>query len=294
MGTKRALAPVVSDVIRSAQRGVMLDAFSGMCAVGEVVGNARNVWNNDVQVFAAEVARALFMSKAEPPSPLTVGDVHFDCYRVQRERLSTYFLRSLALEDAATATAEFSDFKRVTTRLRIALNKDIAACRLRSPHLFSTTYSGTFFGIRQAIDCDAIVAALQSAKLKGRVSEDDYRWGIIALGRSLLKIAHSTGHFAQYLIPKPNNYRRYIALRKRSLWEEWLSSFVAFAPVSTAAWRSGNRVFNEDSLLLLPQLVRSKVELGVIYADPPYTDDQYSRFYHVLETLYKAPSSASS
>jgi adenine-specific DNA-methyltransferase len=32
-------------------------------------------------------------------------------------------------------------------------------------------------------------------------------------------------------------------------------------------------------------LAREKTNVSVIYADPPYTDDQYSRFYHLLETL---------
>jgi adenine-specific DNA-methyltransferase len=27
--------------------------------------------------------------------------------------------------------------------------------------------------------------------------------------------------------------------------------------------------------------------VGTVYADPPYTRDQYSRYYHVYETLYK-------
>jgi len=35
-------------------------------------------------------------------------------------------------------------------------------------------------------------------------------------------------------------------------------------------------------------------DAGVIYADPPYTKDQYSRYYHVYETLfnYDFPSSS--
>ena len=27
--------------------------------------------------------------------------------------------------------------------------------------------------------------------------------------------------------------------------------------------------------------------VGAVYADPPYTKDQYSRYYHVYETLYR-------
>jgi adenine-specific DNA-methyltransferase len=57
------------------------------------------------------------------------------------------------------------------------------------------------------------------------------------------------------------------------------------APVGTESWRRRNRVFNQDCLELIPQLVQQRADVSVIYADPPYTDDQYSRFYHVLETL---------
>jgi adenine-specific DNA-methyltransferase len=41
---------------------------------------------------------------------------------------------------------------------------------------------------------------------------------------------------------------------------------------------------NCEALDLLDSLRAS--EIGVVYADPPYTKDQYSRFYHVYETLY--------
>jgi hypothetical protein len=63
MGTKKQTAPAVADVISSAQPGILLDAFAGMCAVGEAVGDRRQLWNNDVQVFASRVAQALFTSK---------------------------------------------------------------------------------------------------------------------------------------------------------------------------------------------------------------------------------------
>ena len=88
MGTKRSLAPAVCEVISRAQSGVLLDAFSGMCSIGEAVGTARQIWNNDVLVFASQVAKALFVSRDLPLSPLSCGDIHFDHYRAQRDRLS--------------------------------------------------------------------------------------------------------------------------------------------------------------------------------------------------------------
>jgi hypothetical protein len=62
MGTKKVLAPIVAAVVDDCRDGVLLDAFSGMCAVGQSVSAQRQVWNNDIQKFASAVARALFTS----------------------------------------------------------------------------------------------------------------------------------------------------------------------------------------------------------------------------------------
>jgi adenine-specific DNA-methyltransferase len=285
MGTKRALAAAVSDAIGHAQSGTMLDGFSGMCSVGAAVAITRPIWNNDIQVFASEVARALFVSRDPPLSPLSYGDLHFPRFSVQRERLSRIFNDSLAIEADLSMVSNYRVFENLRGKLARALSREIGRCRLRSPHLFTTTYSGTFFGIKQAIEIDSIVAALRDARCKSTISNDQLRWGTIGLGRALLKIANSTGHFAQYLKPKPETFRRYVRLRRRSGWAEWLESISTLCPIGDRTWRARNKVFNEDCLSLIPRLARNKSEVSVIYADPPYTDDQYSRFYHILETL---------
>jgi adenine-specific DNA-methyltransferase len=222
MGTKRALTPIVSDVVRSAQSGTMLDVFSGMCSIGESVGEDRQIWSNDIQIFAAEVAKALFTSQDLPLSAISSGDVHFDRFENQRKRLSSSFCRSLKIEEELLAANSFFEFYRILHKLNRSIACETEKCRLRSPHLFATIYSGTYFGIKQAIDVDAIIAALKGARACNEISRDELRWGPIALGRALLKVANSTGHFAQYLKPKQRNYRRYMALRRRPLWAEWL------------------------------------------------------------------------
>jgi adenine-specific DNA-methyltransferase len=285
MGTKRALASAVADIARHAQPGILLDAFAGMCSVAEAVGATRQIWTNDVQRFACEVARAVFTSREAPPSPLTYGDLHFHQFRQTQRLLSRSFPVSLAIEDELLRAPSFDAFQVKLSKLQRALSKETANCRVRSPHLFATIYSGTYFGTAQAIDADAIYTALSVAKSKRAINADEQRWGMIALGRSLLKIANSTGHFAQHLKPKSDTFRRYIALRRRSLWSEWLESIAIMSPVGDGDWRKHNRAYNKDTLKLIPAFARARADVSVIYADPPYTDDQYSRFYHVLETL---------
>jgi adenine-specific DNA-methyltransferase len=285
MGTKRWVASAVSEVINATQNGILLDAFSGMCAVGEAVGPVRQIWNNDIQIFASNVARALFVSTDSPLSALSCGDIHFEQYKIQRDRLVRVFRASLDAEDDLLRSQNYSDFESRRRRVAELLGRDIEGCRTLSPHLFATTYSGTFFGIRQAVDADAIVTSIQAARRERKISRDEALWGVVGLGRALLKVANSTGHFAQYLKPKQASYRRYLALRRRSLWAEWISSLVDMSPIGDPFWRRGNKAFQSDALNLIPRLARKKADVAVIYADPPYTDDQYSRFYHVLETL---------
>ena len=87
MGTKRQLAPAVASVIKGAQPGILFDAFSGMCTVGEEVGVSRPVWTNDTQLFAAEVGAALFTSQSIPPQAGEISDKLYSEFQTRRQRL---------------------------------------------------------------------------------------------------------------------------------------------------------------------------------------------------------------
>lgn len=46
-----------------------------------------------------------------------------------------------------------------------------------------------------------------------------------------------------------------------------------------------NRAYCEEATSLLKRFANRRKKPSVIYADPPYTADHYSRYYHLLETL---------
>jgi adenine-specific DNA-methyltransferase len=294
MGTKKDLAPIVAEVIDQAQAGIMLDAFSGMCSVGEAVGVKRQVWANDIQVFSSEVATALFTSQDEPPRPTYIADILFDEFEKKCHILTIPFRCSLEAEERLLGCDNFETFTRIRMNLTEALNNDIERFPKNpsNQNLFVTTYADSFFGVSQAIEIDAIIYSIDNSRKIGSITVDQRRWLIISLGRALLKVANSTGHFAQFLKPKQSTFKNFIKLRKRKLWAEWLSSTEEMSAVGSFEWRKNNKTFNQDCLNLLPQIARSFPRPSVIYADPPYTDDQYSRYYHLLETLvlYDYPS----
>jgi adenine-specific DNA-methyltransferase len=255
----------------------------------------RQVWTNDVQTFAAEVGRALFTSREEPPPPVNAADLHFPVFDQHRQRLENRFRAALDAEDEMLNSRDYETFLELRRQLICRLRDQVGKSRRKSRNLFTLTYSDSYFGVRQSIEADAIVEAVNSSSPQ-ETATDRRRWLLIALGRALLKIANSTGHFAQYLKPNERSYRRFISQRRKSSWGYWIYSIGELLPVGTADWRLRNKAFNEDSLSLIAGMGNARERPGVIYADPPYTDDQYSRFYHILETLllydYPAASGA--
>lgn len=169
-----------------------------------------------------------------------------------------------------------------TIKERIRLSKKARTFPYR---LFTITYADGYFGLRQCMEIDSIVYAIDKGLGTAVISQDQGNWLLLALGQAMRLVANTTGHFAQYLKPKQSNIVRYLKQRRRAVWEAFTRCVGESFPIGSALWRSRNKVFNCDSLDLLTLIKKAKEQPSVVYADPPYTDDQYSRYYHVLETL---------
>lgn len=303
MGTKRHLAPSVAEVISACPLGPVLDAFSGMCAVGEAIGTSRSVWNNDAQRFSSEVARALFTSSSVPPTPGQVAAALYDNFASNRAALHNRF--SLRLQQESALLSNFNLDDASTYQLdasHAGNNQDLEKERLilhcepdQFPYrMFSITYADGYFGLSQSIEIDSIRYSIDQALIRDAIDTDQHRWLVIALCLAAVRVATTTGHFAQYLKPKENNQKFFLKQRTKSVWQTWMNCIETLMPVGTSSWRKFNRVFNEDSLVLLERAKKFDDRPALVYADPPYTDDQYSRYYHIWETLilYDYPESA--
>jgi adenine-specific DNA-methyltransferase len=285
MGTKRELVSIVSSAVKCSREGILLDAFSGMCSLGEEIGTKRQIWNNDTQYFASEVAHALFVGQEAPISALSASEAVFPAFSTHQASLSNILDGPLNLEAEYQASPDFDGFDRAFQRVDTSLKRQAKRLIGKKYVLFSRLYPNSYVGAAQAVEIDSIVCSIMKEVHRGTLSTDQRRWLLIALGRAILKCSTTTGHFAQFLQPKRSSYRTFVNQRSRRIWEAWLESIDLLSAVGTAPWRSQNRVFNEDSLTLIKRFKKRRVRPTVVYADPPYTDDQYSRFYHLLETL---------
>lgn len=295
MGTKRNLAPAVADIAMSSRRGPFLDLFSGMCSVGSQVGPSREIWCNDAQIFASMVGHSLFRSGAFPGSPGTIASLLSMGFTDHFTKLQSIFGNHEAKEGVALSNATLDSILQQFDEDTDSAPKDtfdnLLKARVARPKeepfmLFSLLYGNTYFGWRQCMEIDSIVFSIDKSFKEGRLKEDERIWLLLFLGRAMLKVSNTTGHFAQFLRPKQDSLKVYIRQRRRKVWEEFLAAADLCSPIGSVSWRKRNRIFNQDSCDLLPSLIQNRSQPALVYADPPYTTDQYSRYYHVLETLF--------
>ena len=302
MGTKRNIASSVASVIAEAPPGPMLDLFSGICAIASAVAPSRQIWCNDIQLFAATLGKAFFTSPILPCTPDYAADTVRLLVADNRLALQQRFGAELRREEEALLSGhagligslEYTMPNVATCNQLEHERQHLAVHPLEFPYrLFSITYSGSYLGLHQCIQIDSIRHAIDILYHQEIVDENQRRWLCLALCQAMSKVATTTGHFAQYLRIKEKTCRRFVAQRRRSVWREWLKALFEISPLGTRAWRSKNRVFVMDAKTLLPSLSNDIERPAVIYADPPYTEDQYSRYYHLYETLllYDYPES---
>lgn len=146
------------------------------------------------------------------------------------------------------------------TKLNQIVNefKNIQAENL-SENYFSENFGGKFFSLLSARKIGYIRECLETMNL----TEKEFHILLASLIYSADKIANTVGHFDAYI--------------KKDILERPL-------PFDLINYSTQDkfRIFREDA----NQLVRTQ-SADVVYLDPPYNSRQYSRFYHVYETLVK-------
>lgn len=126
---------------------------------------------------------------------------------------------------------------------------------------FSINFGGKYFSKNSAKIIGSIRENIEENK--NMLTERESSILIASLLYSVDKIANTVGHYDAYFkkdLIKDNFFMRPID------------------PIKA----KNTLIFNEDANLLAKQ-----IKTDIVYIDPPYNSRQYSRFYHILETLTK-------
>lgn len=286
MGTKRHMAShVESALLAQGPVRPVVDLFSGMGSVVEALAPHLPVYANDFLSFAAVIAEARITSPEPIEGRAIVDEIQEPFFRI-RGLLRQRFARRLALERAAITdgyealrrwldTAPHAGTSAHYARRALAASRATDWERFQLVTLY---FSAGYFSTRQALELDSLRAAIEELSSRQRLVASA-AW-LLTAGR----LINGPGHAAQYL--RPNTEQSFWRMRRlfeRETWEVFQACLNEVRPIGSAEWRKRSRVFQCDAHDLLRSLPPSAFD--IVYADPPYTRDQYSRFYHVYETL---------
>lgn len=178
---------------------------------------------------------------------------------------SEVFGRALLLND---------QFPHVRDRIR----SDLGPLKIQesSAGWFSNTYADTYFSHEQCREIEEI-----RTRILGVKDETLAALYMTALIFAMGLCQSSPGHFAQFM---PSNHNRVKALRAKSVVEAFESrcsdlNVQIQGPRCHVFRREAGQLLGDESLGSLAP------EGSVVYLDPPYTSAQYSRYYHLLETV---------
>ncbi|MEM7262093.1 MAG: DNA adenine methylase [Planctomycetota bacterium] len=305
--------------------GTILDVCTGTAVVARSFASRYRVFANDVQRFSATVARGYLVGDQSWVKALDFLDPEEDlaaAFDVQYAAVTDLAPRALEREDALLpavidelsrrdaggATEEYRDLlaHAPLTENDAAANTDkryqplgarydeLLTARRRDPHtapyaLMTLYYAGIYFGLKQAMTIDALRGAIDAIPLSDVHRERKRDLYLAALVQACSISTSGTSHFAQ-----PRDVSRdseLLAVARRRSIDIELEFHRALDAIrrewgSQPRYSEGNQVWN----LPVDQLLGEDGPLepgqvGLVYLDPPYTADNYSRFYHVLETL---------
>lgn len=308
LGNKQRSMPTIQATIArlTADQDVVADLFTGTSVVAQgVAGLGRKVVALDASAACAVMARATLGVDRRDHSVDTANLV--DAMSTEagqyEETLTELFREWVAAEDSALRDKDGETLAEISRtvpqvwrpgpRGRLSPLFEAWPRFADEPHyscaLLTPLFAGTYFSIRQAIALDARRAAIRSLVTSRLIDS----WEEAVLVTSLLSAASAAAfspgkHFAQ---PHKLDPGKDLRFHQQRLLTDRKVSIAATAEKWVVALVEGGRSGAEDHAVLerrVEELTATDLRqrgVRLVYADPPYTAQQYSRFYHLLDTL---------
>lgn len=286
--------------------GRLVDLFAGTGSVGAALGAFREVTTVDVQ----EYSRVLCSAVLSPPdlSQTEIENIVASALRDETAKQTLWCLQPLIEHERdCIAAAAIGDFNalveliespplpvRAITELEVPSTRlnDASSEAVRRFHeaglwqsaetTVSRYFGGLYFSFTQAAMLDAVLTIANSSSEQ---NQDSLTAAALSTASQLVNTVGK--QFAQPIRPRDKSgvvksslvkiVQRDRSLDALEMYQTWLGKY---ASLPRAIGRP--QALRQDYLDAIAQNASS---FSVIYADPPYTRDHYSRFYHVLETM---------
>lgn len=284
-GSKKGLLNFIHENTMSLIRpnDTILDIFSGTSSVGYSFKRDYRVFANDSEKYAYVMAKAILGKSPTVSFDEVKKDVLF-LFESNFNKQSPVYKSLLLKEDVFLANNDELGITHLYGDVPTIWNTPEFLESREKEHpcfeLFTKYYSASYFGVRQAMEIDSLRYALEK-----HAGSELYFILLACLFHAMKQSVFSKdGHMAQPLNIAKNSHRLFI-FRGKSIKEIFFEKLAQFY-VPTFFSGFDNKIYNLDFEELI-KLQEIRDEVDFIYADPPYTDMQYSRYYHLLNILVK-------
>ena len=274
MGHKGKLLPILGEVLEAESKFAkrVADPFCGSAAVSWHLAQRTNkiILSGDLQSFAVARAAAVVERTATLDAKGMLRHWFSSARQIVDEVISQFPNASRSVQPDAIAPEHMKDVvERSRTFCQSVLPPVLG--RMKGNFPMTIAYGGHYFSPLQALELDALRNTVPR-------SPGHTETCVAALIDAASRCAAAPGHTAQPFQPTQTASKFIIEAWNRNVWDDVEQALVSIA--SQHAKVKGTAI-QGDCIDLI-----SSLEPGdLVFADPPYSDVHYSRFYHVLETL---------
>lgn len=316
LGSKATFTDLIKEKITNItnQNEIVCDLFAGTGVIAQTLAETNTVYANDIQEYSSLICKVLLSNYDKKNHILNYKElVESKEYKKNKDYLTNIFKDQLKKEAEFLNNADKENVKNLclsnvfydgslidknnefvndfygSTVKYFSTNYINRIKGAGFPYaLFTLYYSEGYFSLKQCIEIDSLKYAIDRINIK---NENNRNFLLVCLMHSVSEIVSTVGkNFAQPIKIvnskgeiKSAAIKRCINDRKLGLEEPFTCMYNKL--LEKFVVKDNNIIFCEDSLTLINSGALNNVK--TFYLDPPYTNDHYSRFYHVLETLVK-------
>ena len=309
LGSKQKLLSNILEIletITNKQDATVCDIFSGSGVVTQYLSKKYNTISVDIQKYSTVLTSALINNNFSQKKIIKfINEISTESNYIEQwkifQEINTYeldainnakledplqlahFINNVSLYDffysKDTSKSPNKDLEKILFNLKAQFN--------RKSLLITLYFGGVYFSIKQAFQMDCILHKIENGEYTEK--EKNFLKGILlsvashivnTVGKQFaqpIKLLNKEGQPKKLLISRTIRDREYNVLE---LFKEWAVRYINNQTTSTKEHQFYSQDYNEF-------LEQYQGRIDCFYADPPYTIDHYSRFYHVLESIVR-------
>lgn len=300
MGIKRPIMEFIMEAIipNCNENTAFFDLMCGSGIISNVFSKYGTTYASDAQLFCRLLAKVQGQGMNSEKAYKLLDKIYPD-YLYNMKKLDIMFAENINKEanifhmdmanpqSVAETYLEFinnvelySSTQKISESINCIIEERKQNNKLEPYCLFTLYFANIYFGVEQSFQIDSMRYAIDKIE---NIEDREWLLGVLIITASVIASNYG-GHFAQPRKIEEKNIDTILEKRKRSAWLEFSKRMIAIAGESETREHEISMVEGPwDNAM--DWFEKQSINNVLVYLDAPYKREDYSRYYHVLETL---------